>query len=206
MVPTHRLPAGMPSNASMRPRISAAALLVKVTASTPQGETFSICTSQAMRCTSTRVLPLPAPASTSTGASAGAVTASRWASFSGSRMGVISMADHCTSRIAGGGWPATVPRGTPGKASAAAVGGGRAEFPGQSHGRAVAVIGARKHVGETVAGDVFRWQPDRQGRLARRQFDAVDLPLRMDFAEQVRGPLAGRIDALVARLETGQRG
>src|ERR1700680_5134180 len=43
-----------------------------------------------MRCISTRVLPLPAPASTSTGSS-GAVTASRWASFNGLRMGERSM-------------------------------------------------------------------------------------------------------------------
>src|SRR5271154_7354908 len=46
--------------------------------------------SQAMRWISTRVLPLPAPASTSTGPS-GAVTASRWALFSGLRMGERSM-------------------------------------------------------------------------------------------------------------------
>ncbi len=95
-VPTQRLAAGMPSRCSMRARISPAALLVKVTASTPHGDTPSTWTSQAMRCTSTRVLPLPAPASTSTGASAGAVTASRWASFRGSRIGVMSMAAHCT--------------------------------------------------------------------------------------------------------------
>ena len=46
----------------MRPRISAAALFVKVTASTPSGETFSTWINHAMRCTRTRVLPLPAPA------------------------------------------------------------------------------------------------------------------------------------------------
>jgi hypothetical protein len=49
----------------MRPRISRAALLVKVTARIDQGENCSTWISQAMRCTSTRVLPEPAPASTS---------------------------------------------------------------------------------------------------------------------------------------------
>ena len=52
----------------MRRRISAAALLVKVTARMLCGEAPSTWISQATRCTSTRVLPLPAPASTSTGA------------------------------------------------------------------------------------------------------------------------------------------
>src|ERR1051325_8380797 len=46
--------------------------------------------SQAMRCTSTRVLPLPAPASTRVGR-ASAETASRWAGLSLSRMPVTSM-------------------------------------------------------------------------------------------------------------------
>ena len=74
----------------MRPRISAAALLVKVTASRLCGETLSTSMSQAARWTSTRVLPLPAPAMTSVG-SAGAVTAWRCASFRDSRIGVTSI-------------------------------------------------------------------------------------------------------------------
>jgi hypothetical protein len=50
---------------SIAPRrviISLAALLVKVTASTPAGETCPVCSSQAIRVVSTRVLPEPAPA------------------------------------------------------------------------------------------------------------------------------------------------
>ena len=42
--------------------ISLAALFVKVTASTPPGDTRPFCSSQAMRVVSTRVLPEPAPA------------------------------------------------------------------------------------------------------------------------------------------------
>ena len=42
--------------------ISLAALLVKVTAKMPPGETCEVCNSQAMRVVSTRVLPEPAPA------------------------------------------------------------------------------------------------------------------------------------------------
>ena len=48
----------------MRARISAEALLVKVTARMPSGDTHSTSMSHAIRCTRTRVLPLPAPAST----------------------------------------------------------------------------------------------------------------------------------------------
>ena len=88
-VPTHIARAGPSSSVSTRPRISAAALLVKVTAKTPLGETPSASTSQAMRCTSTRVLPLPAPATTRRLPS-GAVTASRWRSFKPLRMWVMS--------------------------------------------------------------------------------------------------------------------
>ena len=65
----------------MRPRISVAALFVKVTAISPCGETPCSRISQAARCVSTRVFPLPAPASTSTGP-IGAVTAARCSSFS----------------------------------------------------------------------------------------------------------------------------
>ena len=97
-VPIHRWFTGMSSSSWTRPRISAAALLVNVTARMPSGETFSTWISQAIRCTSTRVLPLPAPATTSMG-SWGAVTASRWASFSGSRIGVTSMAAEESSSL-----------------------------------------------------------------------------------------------------------
>src|SRR5688572_28892336 len=83
-VPIQSASAGMESRLSMRPRISAAALLVKVTAMRPCGETPCSRISQAARCVSTRVLPLPAPASTSTGP-IGADTAARCASFSDSR-------------------------------------------------------------------------------------------------------------------------
>ena len=67
-----------------RASISLAALLVKVTASTPPGETWPVCSSQAMRVVSTRVLPEPAPARISAGC-AGSVTAAscsalRWCS------------------------------------------------------------------------------------------------------------------------------
>ena len=48
----------------MRLRISAAALLVKVTARILFGEAPSTWISHATRCTKTRVLPLPAPANT----------------------------------------------------------------------------------------------------------------------------------------------
>jgi len=80
----------MPSRLSMRPRISAAALLVKVTANRPSGATPSTSISQAARWVRTRVLPLPAPAMTSNG-SAGAVTACRCASFRDSSIGVTSI-------------------------------------------------------------------------------------------------------------------
>ena len=89
-MPSHSAAPVLPSSFSTRARISAAALLVKVTARIPCGETPSAWISQAMRWISTRVLPLPAPASTSVGAS-GAVTAARCASFRGLRMGVTSM-------------------------------------------------------------------------------------------------------------------
>ena len=50
------------SIAVSRANISRAALLVKVTASIPAGDTAPLFSSQAMRVVSTRVLPLPAPA------------------------------------------------------------------------------------------------------------------------------------------------
>ncbi|MNF60365.1 hypothetical protein D3C84_419810 [compost metagenome] len=64
-VPIHMPRTPSPITFSTRPRISAAALLVKVTAMMEKGEQRSTCISQAIRCTSTRVLPEPAPASTS---------------------------------------------------------------------------------------------------------------------------------------------
>ena len=61
-VPTHMPRTGMASMASSRTSISFAALLVKVTAITPPGESWPVSISQAMRVVSTRVLPEPAPA------------------------------------------------------------------------------------------------------------------------------------------------
>ena len=58
----------------MRVSISLAALLVKVTANTPPGETCPDCINHAMRVVKTRVLPDPAPAKIKAG-SAGKVTA-----------------------------------------------------------------------------------------------------------------------------------
>src|SRR5579859_5556630 len=81
----------------MRPRISPAALLVKVTARMPWGEARSAWITQAMRWVRTRVLPLPAPASTSTGPAA-AVTAARCASFRGLRTGDRSIGGHFTGK------------------------------------------------------------------------------------------------------------
>src|ERR1035437_1567264 len=57
------------SNATTRSRISRAALLVKVTASTADGGTWRVVTMCAMRWVMTRVLPLPAPARISKGPS-----------------------------------------------------------------------------------------------------------------------------------------
>ena len=67
--------------ASSRVSISLAALLVKVTAMTPPGESWPVWISQATRVVSTRVLPEPAPARMRAG-SGGSVTA---ASCSGLR-------------------------------------------------------------------------------------------------------------------------
>ena len=60
--------------APSRVSISLAALLVKVTASTPPGASCPVWISQAMRVVSTRVLPEPAPARISEGRG-GSVTA-----------------------------------------------------------------------------------------------------------------------------------
>ena len=66
-VPTHMPRTGIGSIADRRVSISLAALLVKVTAITPAGETWPVWISQAMRVVSTRVLPEPAPARISAG-------------------------------------------------------------------------------------------------------------------------------------------
>src|SRR5574341_288266 len=75
-----RIPAGR-TRSSTRRRISPAALLVKVTASTCRGWTPSTPRSHAIRWAMTRVLPLPAPASTSIGPRV-AWTACCWAGLS----------------------------------------------------------------------------------------------------------------------------
>ena len=60
---------GGPSSSSTRSRISCAALLVKVMARISPARARPVCTSQAMRWVSTRVLPEPAPARMSSGPS-----------------------------------------------------------------------------------------------------------------------------------------
>src|ERR1019366_5542842 len=69
------------SKATTRSRISRAALLVKVTASTADGGTWRVVTMCAMRWVMTRVLPLPAPARISKGPSMW-LTASRCCALS----------------------------------------------------------------------------------------------------------------------------
>ena len=61
-VDTHMRLQSVPSSASTRPRISSAALLVNVTASTSFGCASPLPTRWAMRLVMTRVLPEPAPA------------------------------------------------------------------------------------------------------------------------------------------------
>ena len=68
-VPSHSPSAGRPRMAPTRSRISRAALLVKVTASTWLGKARPVSRMWAKRVVSTRVLPVPAPASTSSGPS-----------------------------------------------------------------------------------------------------------------------------------------
>ena len=60
------LAARAPTSALARSRISAAALLVKVMAAMCFGS-MPLCSSRAILCTMTRVLPEPAPASTRLG-------------------------------------------------------------------------------------------------------------------------------------------
>ena len=83
-VPTHQPSTERPSRAATRSRISRAALLVKVTASTCHGRAKPEARMCAMRVVRTRVLPVPAPASTSSGPSV-VRTASAWLSFSPAR-------------------------------------------------------------------------------------------------------------------------
>ena len=82
--------AGMVSSCSSLPRISAAALLVKVTARILYGDSSSLWISQAILWISTRVLPLPAPARIRE-LPGGAATASRCRSFRESRRWETSM-------------------------------------------------------------------------------------------------------------------
>src|SRR6266571_4270293 len=79
-VPTHIFLAPSPTSASTRDRISRAALLVNVTASSRSGHTRLVAMRWAMRTVSTRVLPLPAPAKIRSGPSP-CVTASCWGSL-----------------------------------------------------------------------------------------------------------------------------
>ena len=80
-----------PSSSSTRSRISCAALLVNVMASSSPARARSVRTSQAIRCVSTRVLPEPAPARIRSGPSP-YVTASRWGSLSPARSASMSLA------------------------------------------------------------------------------------------------------------------
>jgi len=79
-VPSHNPSAGWPRIAATLSRISRAALLVNVTASTCDGYAFPCSRICAKRVVRTRVLPVPAPASTSSGPST-ASTAARCSGF-----------------------------------------------------------------------------------------------------------------------------
>ncbi len=80
-VPIHMPRVLMGSMAESRVSISFAALLVKVTASTPCGPTWPVWISQASREVSTRVLPEPAPARMRA-CCGGRVTAANWGGLS----------------------------------------------------------------------------------------------------------------------------
>jgi len=95
-VPIHMPRTGTGSIALRRVSISLAALLVKVTASTPPGDTCPVFSSQAMRVVSTRVLPEPAPARISAD-TAGSMTA---ASCSGLRP--------CSRRVGADPWASVI--------------------------------------------------------------------------------------------------
>ncbi len=84
-VEIQRSGAASPTKASMRERISPAALLVKVRAKIVEGGTSLSPMRKATRCAIARVFPEPAPASTSTGPS-GAVTAALWRGLSSESM------------------------------------------------------------------------------------------------------------------------
>ena len=75
--------------AERRACISLAALLVKVTAMMPAGETCPVCNNQAMRVVSTRVLPDPAPARIKAGPG-GAVTAANCSGFNPASKGEVA--------------------------------------------------------------------------------------------------------------------
>jgi len=79
-VPIHMPRTGTGSIAVSRSSISLAALLVKVTAINPPGDTWPVAINQAMRVVSTRVLPEPAPARIRPGR-AGNVTAASCSGF-----------------------------------------------------------------------------------------------------------------------------
>jgi hypothetical protein len=79
-VPIHMPRTLTGSIADSRACISLDALLVNVTAISPPGDTCPVCSSQAMRVVSTRVLPEPAPARISAGR-AGSVTAASCSAF-----------------------------------------------------------------------------------------------------------------------------
>ncbi|MNT56794.1 hypothetical protein D3C72_1941240 [compost metagenome] len=80
-VPIHMPRTLLGSMVERRVSISLAALLVKVTARMPPGVARPVCSSQAMRVVSTRVLPEPAPARISAWP-AGRVTAANCSSLS----------------------------------------------------------------------------------------------------------------------------
>jgi len=83
-VPSHSPSAAWPMSFSSRRRISAAALLVKVTATICDGQARRVARMWLSRAISTLVLPVPAPARTSTGPST-ASAAMRWTSFRSAR-------------------------------------------------------------------------------------------------------------------------
>ncbi len=74
---THIARVRRPSSTSTRSRISCAALFVNVIARISLARAIPVCSRNAIRCVSTRVLPVPAPARMSSGPSP-CVTASRW--------------------------------------------------------------------------------------------------------------------------------
>ena len=89
-VDTHMRCATGPTRSATRSFISPAALLVKVMASSPNGDTRFSDTRNATRWVSTRVLPLPAPAITRIGPS-GADAASRCTGLSPARSVSVSV-------------------------------------------------------------------------------------------------------------------